>query len=80
MGKFLGTNISQTTKLIFFTFGMSSHVYGGDKSINLVQIGPGVIEIQEVENGKLIAFVNNTLKCSTFFLATDIRLCLDIVS
>ena len=39
--------------------------------MNLIEIGQVVIEIQGVENGELVVFVNNTLVCPTAFLATD---------
>ena len=47
----------------------------GIKYVNLIEIGPVVIEIQGVENGKLAVPVNNTLVCHTAFLATDRRPC-----
>ena len=33
----------------------------GMKYVNLIEIGPVVIEIKGVENGKLVVSVNNTL-------------------
>ena len=43
--------------------------------MNLIEIGPMVIKIQEVENGKLAVPVNNTLVhqyvCHTAFFVTD---------
>ena len=48
----------------------------GIKYVNLIEIGTVVIEIQEVENGKLAVPVNNTLVRHTAFLATDTRLCI----
>ena len=58
-------HISQTTKLIFFKFGMYSHVYGGHKYASLIEIGPGV------ENVDLVVPVNDTLVCHMSFIATD---------
>ena len=43
----------------------------GIKYVNLIEIGPVVIEIQGVENGDLVVPVNNTLVCRTSFLAID---------
>ena len=50
MGQFSGTHISQTTGQIFFKFGMYrvAYVYGGHKYVNLIEIGPVVIEIRGV--------------------------------
>ena len=39
----------------------------GTKYINLIEIGPVVIEIWGVENGDLVVPVNNTLVCGTSF-------------
>ena len=47
----------------------------GIKYVNLIEIGPVVIEIQGVVNGELAVPVNNTLVCHTAFLAADTRLC-----
>ena len=41
------------------------------KYVNLLEIGPVVIEILGVENGKLAVPVNNTLVYHMTFLATD---------
>ena len=50
----------------------------GIRYMNLVEIGPVVIEIWGVENGKLAVPVNNTLMCHMAFLAADTRpMCLD---
>ena len=49
----------------------------GIKYVNLIEIGPVVIEIQGVENGELAVPVNNTLVCHTAFLAADTTVCLD---
>ena len=38
------------------------------KYVNLIEIGPVIIEIQEVENDKLMVPVNNTLMRHTTFL------------
>ena len=43
----------------------------GMKYVNLIEIGPVVIETQGVENSELAVPVNNTLVCHTAFLATD---------
>ena len=45
------------------------------KYVNLIEIGPVVIEIRGVENGELVVPVNNTLVCHTTFLAADTRPC-----
>ena len=50
------------------------------KYINLIEIGPVVIEIQGVRNGKLAVPVNNTLVCHAAFLAADTRLCVLIIT
>ena len=47
----------------------------GIKYVNLIEIGPVVIEIRGVENGKLAVPVNNALVRHTAFLAADTRLC-----
>ena len=49
----------------------------GIKCVNLIEIGPVVIEIQGVENGDLVIPVNNTLvcPCRMSFLAADTRPC-----
>ena len=47
------------------------------KYINLVEIGPVVIEIQGVKNGDLAVPVNNILVCHTSFLAADMTVYLD---
>ena len=39
--------------------------------MNLIEIGPVVIEIRGVENGELAAPVNNTLVRHTAFLVAD---------
>ena len=39
--------------------------------VNLIEIGPVVIEIQQVENDELVVHANNTLVHHTAFLATD---------
>ena len=43
--------------------------------VNLIEIGPVIIEIQWAENGELAVPVNNTLVSHTAFLATDTRPC-----
>ena len=47
----------------------------GIKYVNLIEIGPVVIEIRGAENGKLVVPVNNTLVCHTALLAADTRPC-----
>ena len=47
----------------------------GIKYVNLIEIGPVVIEIQGAENGELVVPVNNTLMRHTAFLAADTRPC-----
>ena len=47
----------------------------GIKYMNLIEIGPVVIETGGVENGKLAVPVNNTLVRHTAFLAADTRPC-----
>ena len=47
----------------------------GIKYVNLIEIGPVVIEIQGVENGELAVPVNNTPVCHMAFLAADIQPC-----
>ena len=80
MGQFSGTHISQTAEPISFKFDMYRVAYmEGIKYMNLIEIGPVVIEIQGIENGELVVPVNNTLECHMAFLAADTRLpvCLD---
>ena len=47
--------------------------------MNLIEIGPVVIEIWGVKNGKLAVSVNNTLMHHTAFLAADTWLCVLII-
>ena len=47
----------------------------GIKYVNLIEIGPVIIEIRGAENGKLAVPVNNTLVRHTAFLAADTRPC-----
>ena len=47
----------------------------GIKYVNLIEIGPVVIEIRGVKNGELAVPVNNTLVRHMAFLAADTRLC-----
>ena len=48
----------------------------GIKCVNLIEIGPVVIEIRGVGNDDLAVPVNiNTLVCCTSFLAADMRPC-----
>ena len=48
--------------------------------MNLIEIGPVVIEIRGAENGELAVPVNNTLVHHTAFLAADTLLCVLIYS
>ena len=48
--------------------------------MNLIEIGPVVIEIQGAENGKLAIPVNNTLVRHTTFLAADTRPCVLMIN
>ena len=52
----------------------------GIKYVNLIEIGPVVIEIRGVENGELVVPVNNTLVHHMAFLAADTRLCVLILT
>ena len=45
----------------------------GIKYVNLIEIGPVVIEIRGAEIGELAVPVNNTLVSHTAFLAADTR-------
>ena len=47
----------------------------GIKYVNLIEIGPVVIEIRGAENSKLAVPVNNTLVRHMAFLPTDTRPC-----
>ena len=51
----------------------------GIKYVNLIEIGPVVIEIRGAENGELAVPVNNTLVSHTAFLAADTRPCVLIL-
>ena len=51
----------------------------GIKYVNLIEIGPVVIEIRGAENGELAVPVNNTLVSHTAFLAADTRPCVLMV-
>ena len=52
----------------------------GIKYVNLIEIGPVVIEIQGGENGELAVPVNITLVSHTAFLAADTQPCVLIYS
>ena len=52
----------------------------GIKGVNLIEIGPVVIEIRWVENGNLAVPVNNTLVRHLTFLAADTLPCVLIYS
>ena len=47
----------------------------GIKYVNLIEIGPLVLEIQGTQNGELAVPVNNTLVSHTAFLAADTQPC-----
>ena len=47
----------------------------GIKYVNMIEIGPVVIEIQGVENSESVVQVNNTLVHHMAFLAADTRSC-----
>ena len=47
----------------------------GIKYVNMIEIGPVVIEIRGVENSKLAVPVNDTLVRHTAFMATATRPC-----
>ena len=49
----------------------------GINYVNLIEIGPAVIEIRRVENSKLAFPVNNILMYHMAFLAPDTIVCLD---
>ena len=51
----------------------------GIKYVNLIEIGPVVIEIQGAEYSELVIPVNNTLVSHTAFLAADTRPCVLII-
>ena len=51
----------------------------GIKYVNLIEIGPVVVEIPGAENGELAVPVNNTLVSHTAFLAADIQPCILIM-
>ena len=50
------------------------------KYMNLIEIGPVVMEIWCVENGDLAVPVNSMLVCHTSFLAADTQPCVFIIS
>ena len=45
--------------------------FQGIKYVNMIEIGPVVIEIRWIDNGNLVVPVNYTLVCHTTFLAVD---------
>ena len=51
----------------------------GIKYVNLIEVGPVVIEIQGAENGELAVPVSNTLVRHMAFLAADTRACVLIL-
>ena len=59
---------------------MQGHAYVGHKKVTLIEIGPVVIEIQEVEKGELAVSVNNTLVCHMAFLTADITVSLGFLA
>ena len=46
--------------------------------VNLIEIGPVVIEILGVENGDLVVLVNNILVHRTSFLVANTQPCVDL--
>ena len=68
-------HISQTTGPFISNLVCRVAYMEGIKYVNLIEIGPVVIEIRGVENGELAVPVNNTLVHHTAFLAADTRLC-----
>ena len=52
----------------------------GIKYVNLIEIGPVVIELRGADNGELAVPVNNTLVSHTAFLAADTRPCVLITT
>ena len=51
----------------------------GIKYVNLIEIGPVVVEIRGAENGELVVPVNNTLVSHTAFLSAETRPCVLIL-
>ena len=52
----------------------------GIKYVNLIEIGPVVIEIRGVENGQLAVPVNNTFVCHMAFLVSYTQPCVLMIS
>ena len=52
----------------------------GIKYVNLIEIGPVVIEIRGAKNSKLAVPVNNRLESHMAFLAADTRPCVLIIA
>ena len=85
IGQFSGTHISRTTGPILSNLVCRVVYMEGIKYVNLIEIGPVVIEIRGAENGDLAVPVNNTLVSHMAFFAADTRPCvliyiLDITS
>ena len=80
IGQFSETYILQTTKPIFFKFGIYSHVYGGHKICKFDRNRSSGFRDMGVEYGDLVVPVNNTLVRHTSSLATDTRLCVLITA
>ena len=76
MGQFSGTHISRTTGQFLSNLVCRVAYMEGIEYVNLIEIGPVVIEIRGVENGELVVPVNNTLVRHTAFLAADTRPCI----
>ena len=76
MGQFSGTHNSLITGPLLSKLLCKVAYMEGIKYVNLIEVGPVVIEILGVENGKLAVYVNNTLVCHTAFLAADTQPCI----
>ena len=82
--KKIDRNVAISLKVLsqFFLNLVCSLVYRGHKYVNLIEIGPVVIEIWRVENGGLVVPVNNTLvcMCRMSFLVADTQQTFRIVN
>ena len=80
IGQFSGAHISQTTNQFLSNLVYRVAYMEGIKYVNLIEIGPAVIEIQGAKNGELAVPVNNTLVSHSAFLVTDTRPCVLIIN